>query len=170
MFGFIVKRAQATVDNAIGQVINGMLVALPLLVAGGFGTAVLLRYLDRTYGTDAAYLILACGFGALSLVGLLVMNLRARARAVDPASVEGDERSEEPGPIEQLGSMSKTDRELLMSALATAGPYALPGVLRVVLRNLPLILAVLAAAFVLTRPAASEMTDGEIQPDLQPAE
>lgn len=170
MFGFIVKRAQATVDNAIGQVVNGVMVAVPLLVAGGFGTAALLRYLDRTYGTDAAYLILACGFGVLSLVALLVMNARTRGKAEDAPSETAEVQSEEPGVAEQLGSLSKTDRELLMSALTTAGPYALPGLLRVVVRNLPLILAILAAIFVMTRADASETTEPTMQPDMQPAE
>lgn len=170
MFGFIVKRAQATVDNAIGQVANGVMVAVPLIVAGGFGTAALLRYLDRTYGTDAAYLILACGFGVLSLVALLVMNARTRVKAEDAPSEAAEVQSEEPGVAEQLGSLSKTDRELLMSALTTAGPYALPGLLRVVVRNLPLILAILAAIFVMTRPDASETPESTMPPDMQPAE
>lgn len=167
MFGFIVKKAQATVDNALGQVATGVMVAIPLLVAGGFGTAALLRHLDRVYGTDAAYLILACGFGVVSLVALLTMNARSRsvaAPAEASAAVVDDE-----SPAEQLGAVSNTDRELLLSALATAGPYALPGILRLVVRNLPLILAILAAAFVLMQPDPEAATDAE-QPGLQPAE
>lgn len=142
------------------------MVAIPLFVAGGFGTAALLRYLDRTYGTDAAYLILACGFGVVSLAALLIMN--ARSRPVDaPAETAAAAASE--SSVDQLGSMSTTDRELLMSALATAGPYALPGILRLVLRNLPLILAVLAAVFVMSRSDGVSPADAE-QPDMQPAE
>lgn len=185
MFGFIVKKAQATVDNAIGQVFNAVLVAVPLFVAGGFGTAALLRYLDRTYGTDAAYLILACGFGVLSLVALLVMNARSpRSTPLDDEPEAASEPTEEPNFVEQLGSMSKTDRELLLSALTTAGPYAIPGLLRLIVRNLPLILAVLAAVFVMTRPdgsatgateaaagdAGTERSVPDAEPTLQAAE
>lgn len=175
MFGFIVKKAQATVDNAIGQVVNGVLVAVPLLVAAGFGTAALLRYLDRHYGTDAAYLILACGFGVLSLVALLVMNARSRSAPADAETQAAAEPAEDENIVEKLGSISKTDRELLLSALTTAGPYALPGLLRVVVRNLPLILAVLAAVFVMTRPdeGAGNTTDSADtgpQPDTSNAE
>lgn len=170
MFGFLFRRAQATVDNAIGQVVSGTLVAVPLLVAAGFGTAALLRYLERSYGTDAAYLILACGFGVVSLVAVLVMNSRSRSASADPVSADSSERVDEETPLEQLGGMSKTDRELLMSALSTAGPYALPGLLRVVLRNLPLILAVLAAMFVMTRPDATDPPEADVQPGMQPAE
>ncbi len=170
MFGFIVKKAQATVDNAIGQVVNSVIVAVPLIVAGGFGTAALLRYLDRTYGTDAAYLILACGFGVISLVALLVMNAKARATPAEVGAETPTGEVEEPSTLEQLGTMSKTDRELLMTALTTAGPLALPGIFRVIVRNLPLILAVLAAIFVMTRPGASDEPAADGQADLQPAE
>lgn len=167
MFGFIVKKAQATVDNALGQVVNGVMVAIPLFAAAGFGTAALLRYLDRSYGTDAAYLILACGFGVVGLVTLLILSARSRPRETleQPSASAPDDES----PVEQRGSMSKTDRELLMSALTTAGPYALPGILSLVVRNLPLILAILAAAFVLTRPDAQTSTGAE-EPGVQPAE
>lgn len=170
MFGFLFRRAQATVDNAIGQVVNGILVAVPLLVAAGFGTAVLLRFLERSYGTDAAYLILACGFGIVSLVVVLVMNARSRSAPADMAASEDSARVEDEAPLEQLGGLSKSDRELVMSALTAAGPYALPGLLRVVLRNLPLILAVLAAMFVITRPDATDTPGAAVEPAMEPAE
>lgn len=170
MFGFIFRRAQATVDNAIGQVVNGFLVAVPLFVAAGFGTAALLRYLDRTYGTDAAYLILACGFGVIGLVALLAMNARSRNAPADAGTEDGAEETADDTSSEPLAGLSKADRDLLTSALGAAGPYALPGLLRLVLRNLPLILAVLAAAFVMTRPDASETPTSAVEPGLQPGE
>ncbi len=168
MFGSIFRRAQATVDNAISQFVYAVIVAVPLLIATGFGTAALLRHLDREFGTDTAYLILAGVFAMMSLIAMLVLNIRPRsvAAAAEPVADEASDAS----TADQLGAMSSSDRELLMSALTTAGPYALPGLLRIVMRNLPLILAVLAAVFVMTRPAGASDTEAGLQPGMEPAE
>ncbi len=158
MFGFIVRRAQATVDNALGQLAYGSLVAVPLLVALGFATAALSLRLERTYGAETSHLIVAGLFAAAALVGWLVFTLRTAAPApgsdapaVDrEAPVAAADTKHAP-----LAGFTPADRELLMTALTTVGPVALPGLLRAVLRNLPLLLFVLAAAFVLTRPGAA---------------
>lgn len=168
MFGSIFRKAQATVDNAISQFVYAIIVAVPLLIATGFGAAALLRHFEREFGTDTAYLVLAGVFAMISLIAMLVLNTRlvAAEPVADAASAESTD-----APIgAQIGAMSSSDRELLMSALATAGPVALPGLLRAVMRNLPLILAVLAAAFVMTQPSGAGETDSPPQSGMEPAE
>ena len=165
MFGFIVRRAQATVDNALGQLAYGLLVAVPLLVALGFATAALSLRLERMYGAEASHLIVAGLFAAAALVGWLVFTLRTTAPApgIDAPSVDSETSAAAADTKDApFAGFTPADRELLMTAFAvtvrferSAAPVALPSLLRAVLRNLPLLLFVLAAAFVLTRPGAS---------------
>ena len=67
-FGFLYRKAQATVDNAIAQLVWGLLMVVPLLVALGFTTAAGSNYLHRHYEPEIANLILAGVFFAISAV------------------------------------------------------------------------------------------------------
>ncbi|MBR2536709.1 MAG: hypothetical protein IKE66_11620 [Hyphomicrobium sp.] len=151
MFAALINRAQATVDNAIGQVFNRALIAIPFILAGAFATAALAFRLVREFGPETANLMLA---GLFLVVGLLSA---AVFRARPAAATAG----EEPLPEALAGSEDATaskpldapDRELLMAAFTSAAPIAVPALLRTIIRNLPLVLAILSALFVLTRPS-----------------
>ena len=67
MFGMLFRRAQATVDRAIDGLVTRAIVAIPFLVAGGFGTAALALRLNREFGAETASLIMAGGFVGLGL-------------------------------------------------------------------------------------------------------
>lgn len=151
MFAALMNRAQATVDNAIGQVVNRAIVAIPFILAGAFATAALAFRLVREFGPETANLILAGLFLVLGLIGAVVFRSR-------PAVVS----AEEPLPEALSGSeeaktsnipLDAPDRELLMAAFTSAAPIAVPALLRTIMRNLPLVLAILSALFVLTRPS-----------------
>ena len=167
MFGTIFKKAQATVDNAISQLIYGSLVAVPLAVALGFGTAALSLRLERTYGAETSHLIIAGIFASLAVLGAVVFTNRLGAAQpeAEQTTAEMPDKSAEEQVAPALAMFSAADRELLMAALTTAGPIALPGILRTLYRNLPLLLFVIAAAFVLTRPAVENEADS-----VEPAE
>lgn len=172
MFGSLFRKAQATVDNAIDQFVNRAAIAVPLLVAGGFATAAASIRLHREFDAETANMILAAGFIAIALLTALLVQPRATDSAADegvvPSATSGDPS---PGGSREGGEIaSDVDRELLMAALSTAGPMALPGLMRIVSRNLPLIAAVAAAAFVITRPSDGAR-DGDIgNSNVQPAE
>ena len=59
MFGSLFRKAQATVDNAIGQLVRTVLIALPFVVAMGFATAAATSWLVREYGLENGLLTLA---------------------------------------------------------------------------------------------------------------
>lgn len=153
MFAALMNRAQATVDNAIGHAINRALIAIPFILAGAFATAALAFRLVREFGPETANLMLACLFLVVGLICAAVFRVR-------PAPVAA---SEEPLPAALSGSedqqsaeaaLESPDRELLMAAVTSAAPIAIPALLRAIIRNLPLVLAVLSAIFVLTRQEA----------------
>jgi hypothetical protein len=150
MLGFIFRKAQATVDNAISQLVWGLLIAVPLLVAAGFATAALSGRLQKLYEPEIANLIVAAGYAA---VGLLVAAVYALRGTGQPAAVEVSEAVPGEAAVAAAGPFSESDRDLVLSALSTAAPFAVPPLLAAALRNLPLVLLVAVAAFVLTRDA-----------------
>ncbi len=160
MLGSLFRRAQATVDNAIDQVVNRALVAIPFLIAAGFGTAALSMRLNREFGPETGSLMLAGGF---IIVGLFVaLIVHARASKPTEAAAEATESTERVAEEADDTAMANVDRELLMAALTTAAPIALPGLLRTMMRNLPIVAAVAAAAFIMSRSTeTSALEPGE---------
>lgn len=149
MLGSLFRRAQATVDNAIDNAVNRALVVIPFLIAAGFGTAALSMRLNREFGAEMGSLILAGGF---VLVGLVVA-LIVRSRSSKPTETAAEAAETVDREAEQAAdpAMANVDRELLMAALTTAAPIALPGLLRAVMRNLPIVAAIAAAGFIMSR-------------------
>jgi hypothetical protein len=149
MFGSLFRRAQATVDNAIDHAVNRVLVAIPFLIAAAFGIAALSIRLNREFGAEKASLILAAGFIVVGVVVALIVHSRA-AKPPEP-DTEAAEASERAADEAADPAMANVDRELLMAALTSAAPIALPGILRAVMRNLPIVAAVAAAGFIMSR-------------------
>jgi hypothetical protein len=76
MLGSLFRRAQATVDNAIDDVVNRALVAIPFLIAAGFGTAALSMGLNREFGAETGSLILAGAFVVIGGLAALIVHSR----------------------------------------------------------------------------------------------
>lgn len=151
MFAAIFHRAQAAVDTAVGQFVNRAIIAVPFIIAGGFATAALYMRLDREYGAETSTLIMSGLFAVLGLLSLAFVGRSSPSAAAtddDHLASTADEALSET----QQSAMSDSDKDLLMAALASAAPVALPGLFRLALRNVPIIIAILAALFVMTRP------------------
>lgn len=157
MLGSLFRRAQATVDNAIDHAVNRALVAIPFLIAAGFGTAALSMRLNREFGSETGSLILAGGFVLVGLVVALIVHSRSSkpTQAVEDAT----EAAEGTADAAADSAMASVDRELLTAALTTAAPIALPGLLRAVMRNLPIVAAVAAAAFIMSQNTNSDVLE-----------
>jgi hypothetical protein len=152
MFGMLFRRAQATLDRTIEGMVNRAIVVIPFLIAGGFGTAALAIRLNRDYGPETGSLILGGAFAALGLVAALAVRARSESLVegegpLDTAAapeLEADTAADAP-------DLAKADRELLLAALTSAAPIAVPALVRTVGRNLPLIAALAATAFIIAR-------------------
>jgi hypothetical protein len=149
MLGSIFRRAQATVDSAIDHAVNRALVAIPFIVAAGFGTAALSMRLNREFGAETGSLILAGGFIVVGLIVAMIVHSRS-ANPAEPVT-EAAETAGRAADQAADPAMANVDRELLMAALTTAAPLALPALLRAVGRNLPILAAVAAAGFIMSR-------------------
>ncbi len=155
MFQAIISRAQTAIDDTLALVASRALMAVPFIVAVAFGVAALYLRLAREYGAETASLVMAALW---LLVGLLVAAVLAM-RAAEPSDSAGEElRAETPATdaaTSSNASFSNTERDLLLAGLTSAAPIALPQLLRMIMRNLPLIAAIAVAIFVMTRPSAT---------------
>lgn len=177
MFGSLIRKAQVTVDNAIGQLVNRVVIAVPFLVAAGFATAALSIWLTDRYGAQTSNLIMAAGFGVIGLIAALSLRSGAAMDGADEAPVattaNGEAVAATDPDVAAEGQFSEVDRDLILSALTAAVPVALPLVLRNVLRNLPLVLVVVIAGFVVSRITSAAGTEADgVRSDTaaQPAE
>lgn len=158
MFGFVFRKAQATVDSAVDQLVNGLIMAVPFLVAFGFATAALTEWLHRLLDPMIANLVLA---GVFLVIGsLLAIALRSRPKAVeeDFAASETDEEKA------QAHAFTEADRELFMATASSLGPLLLPLLMRNLSKILPIVLALAAAGFVIYRTLDEPESEATAQP------
>jgi hypothetical protein len=157
MFGFgsIFRKAQATVDNAIAQLVWGLLIAVPLLVALGYATAAVSTVLHRRYEPEIADLIVAGSYAAIAAVMGLIYVVRNPGAAAEVAPAADEQSAEATEAAAEAPFRS-------FSGLMTAAPLAIRPLLAALFRNLPIVLAIAVAGFILTRAASSEA-------DMQPA-
>jgi hypothetical protein len=158
MFQAVLQKAQHAVDSTVDKLLTRAAVAIPLVIAAGFGTAALTVTLTEMYGPALSYTMMAGIFIALGGITAVIMSANGtkQAEAPEPAPSMAEEVAEVTAPL--------LDRDTLIAVLSTAGPVALPGLLRLAARNLPLlVMAVIVAIFFFGRSltsAESETTDG----------
>ena len=165
MFQAVFRRAQAAVETSIDQAINRTIMMVPFLVAAGFATAALAYRLNRAFGPETGNLLMAALCVAVGVLTAAVMSSRQKPAtdavevAAQPEAIatEGKEATSSP--------LADVDRELITAALTSIAPMAVPQVLRMVTRNLPLIAAIAAGMFVISRPVTSNSNP----PDPHPA-
>jgi len=182
IIGTLTDKARATVDHMIAQLAGRAVVGLAFVVGAGFVTASASSYLDRRFGAEVGNLVLAGVFFAIGVAALLVVSIRSasakrtgvvqevneiRHKAEDLRESIQDTLAER---IRAISSgLSNADRDLVKAALAALGPLAFPGaigaagrlgrvLLRLALRNLPLVIFVVLLAYLMTRPAEPART------------
>lgn len=150
MFARLFRKAEASVDNAIGDFFGRLLIALSFIVAAGFATTSLSSILDRTYGSDQANLILSGGFCVLGLLIALILKVRSRPTPLRPSG-----ETTAPALAEPALQPSVFDDEALMAALSSALPIVLPSLLRTTMKNWHLLLAAAVGLYIFSRPTTT---------------
>jgi hypothetical protein len=165
MFQALIQKAEGAVGSAVNKVASRAAVAVPLVIAAGFGIAALTVTLTQVYGAALSYTIMAGLFVAVGGITALWMSRNApeaEPQPEEPATSLAEDVAEFATPL--------FDRDTIVSLLATAGPIALPALLRLGARNLPLlVIAIIAALFYFGRSIARE-GHSEEQPQPNPAE
>lgn len=173
IFQSVLRRAEAAIDNVVEQALARVLIALPLLVAAGFGTAALSTYVNARFGAQNGHLVMAGGFAVLGLLAMLYVSLTAAPARSDGEATDAAGHAQGEGSADSSAESSGTrsdlsdsERELFTAVLASAAPIAVPSVVRTLVRNLPLVLVVLIVAFVLSRSTTSNEPDADESEDV----
>jgi hypothetical protein len=152
MFEGLLHRAQHSLDVVLTRFLGRAAVAVPLLVALGFGTAALTVKLSAVYGQVTSYVVMAVIFAA---VGGVVAAIVSSTTEIDSAEAEQPQENTATAVTDAVAPL--LDRDLLMTLLTTAGPIALPRLLAMTARHLPLlVMAGLVAIFFLSRTGEAQ--------------
>jgi len=155
MFGALFRQAQRQVESTISVAVDKVLMTIPFLVAVAFGAAALTIRLMRDLGSELGLLAMA---GLFAVAGLIYAAISAmRTPRVAEVEAVAAEEAEQVDPATR--TLDDSDKELLSTALSSLGPIALPFVLRFVMRNLPILIAIAAAAYVFTRHTGESDAD-----------
>lgn len=163
MFQALFKRAERSIDQAVSKIAMRALAAVPLLIAAGFATAALTVKLVESYGAMTGYALMAVLFTVIGVVGLAIVGVNSRSGAAEEGATEEPEAAaDNPGSQEEqtpdIGDLLTPEVRALMTS---AMPVAIPGLLRGVGRNLPLIFVLAVVAFVISQFADRADQEGQ---------
>lgn len=161
MFGSFFRQAQQQVENTITSALLRAAVTVPFIIALGFGFAAGAVKLCETYGTPMGLVMMAGIFLIIGSITAAVMSVTSNRPAATATGAAPGASIPHEDAKEEAPASTQTEKELLFAALTSAAPMALPTILRLVVRNLPLILILGAAAFILTRKPGLASTGDE---------
>jgi hypothetical protein len=139
MLSALMSKAGRMVEAKLTTIVSRAAVVVPFVVAAGFATAGLTIALVAAYGGLIACVVLAALFGVIGLVSLAVVN--AQAAAADDAEAAEPTVGETAEPLLTAGA--------LLGLITTIGPANIPAILRLVVRNLPLLAAAALVALMI---------------------
>lgn len=148
----LVTRAQRSLDTLVSKYVTRLAVAVPFVIAVGFGTAAASVKLTELYGNMLAHAVLA---GAFVTVGLLAAGLIAFSQSSTAVDGLGNASSATVGlsvadaEATPVAGVTDADPALLLTAFSAIAPAALPAFIRMLVRNLPLVLGVAVLAYLL---------------------
>ena len=160
MFRGLINDATVAAGSVVSKYAVRASVAVPFMIALGFGTAGLTLWLIEHYGARDAYFIVALGFGALGLIAAILVQgkeqdsvvAETKVAAVDTASVatEAVAAAAEQLPLALLGNLlaSHVSPEQIMSLVKGLG------------RNAPLLLLVASLGLLLWPNLATSSSAG----------
>jgi len=155
MFRGLINEAKSAAGSLVARYLARVSVAVPFLAAFGFATAAITLMLVDRYGAIAAYWMIAAGFTAIGLVAALIVSVKEQEEEVADAHAE---QSDTRGVATDAVAQAAVQAPLaLLGALLTTpgGPSALVGGVKILGRNIPLVLLLAAIGFLLwpsTRP------------------
>lgn len=149
MFQGLLRRAESTIDQVVAKYMSRAMVAIPLLVAGGFATAALTVKLVELYGSVTGYGLMAALFGVIGLVTMAIVGTGER-RPAEPATAEQPAAASAEQPSSDAIDAAELLTPEVRALLASVAPMAVPGLIRGVGRNLPLIFFLALVGFLIS--------------------
>jgi hypothetical protein len=141
MFRGLINDAKAAAGSLVGKYLVRASVAVPFIVAAGFGVAALTVSLVANFGALHAYLMLAGGFTLIGLLAAFVVSVKEQEEEVAETKDEANDTAS-------------------VATDAPAGPSVLAGGAKMLVRNIPLVilLAIIGLLFWSTESDAEAET------------
>jgi hypothetical protein len=169
MFQGLFKRAETTIDQVVGKYVGRAIVAIPLLVAGGFATAALTVKLVQLYEPVTGYSIMAALFAVIGLLTAVATGVGTATEGVSQTQEAVSESSDASPGDSEAETLLTPD---VMAILTSAAPIALPGIARGIGRNLPLVFILAVLAFIVSHfaePPPESTGEGHENTEAEPA-
>jgi hypothetical protein len=160
MFRGLINDAKSAAAAVIGKYLARASVAVPFIIAFGFGTAAVSLLLVERFGAVVGYALMAGGFTLIGLLATLIVGVKEHEEQVAEKEAEREDTAQVASDTAVQAAM-QAPLALLGALFSTpAGPSALAGGARMIVRNMPLVvlLALLALLF-----WPSETTEEESQ-------
>jgi len=160
VFRGLISDAKAAAGAVIVKYVARASVAIPFFVAAGFATAALTVMLVDRYGAQTAYWLVAGAFTLIGAVAMLVVTVKEQEEVVAEAEAVATDTPEVAKEVAVQAPLA------LLSALLASpmGPTSALGIARLLGRNLPLVLLLVVAGFLLwpSEPKADGEADATV--------
>jgi hypothetical protein len=145
------------VGSIIGRYLARASVAVPFLIAGGFAIAAITLMLVERYGQVAAYWIMAGALAVMGALAALVVTVKEQEEDAAEQAAETSETTASSATAAVAEAAAQNPMALLtMLSALPAGPASIVPVLRMVARNLPLVVLLAAITFLVWPKATAE--------------
>jgi hypothetical protein len=156
VFRTLINDAKSAAVSVVARYAVRASVAVPFLVAAGFGTAALTLMLMDRFGSLTAYTIMAGGFAAIGLVVALAVTVKEQEEEVTDAAAEQNDTGEVATDAAAQAAV-QLPLALLGTLMTTPlGPGAALGGAKMIGRNLPLVVLLALVGLLFWPKAAAE--------------
>ncbi len=166
MFRGLLNDAKSAASALIAKYLARASVAVPFLIAAGFAVAAITLMLVEQYGHIAAYWIMAGGLALIGAVASLVVSVKEQdeeaaekaaeeAEAASPSAAAAVAEAATQAPLAMLGALSALP----------VGPASLMPAVRLLARNLPLVVLLTLIAMLFWPTDSAEAAGEEQAPD-----
>jgi len=150
MFESVLIDVRRAASGLVVSYLGRAVVAIPFILAAGFGIAALTLMLIEHYGAQMAYWLLAGGFMLIGIVGAIIVN--AKEQEAEQPIIDDQQKRDESnsGPLAMAESAIVPAAAALIPLLTS--PLGVGGTMKVgrwALRNIPLLLLAALLAILL---------------------
>ena len=150
MFDSLINRAQHSVESAVLRYVARIAVAIPFLIAFGFGIAAASAKLTEMYGQITAHAIIAGVFAAVGVIAAAAIAMFSPSSSV----TENYNNEAQAAALKNEGAPqpSLLDSDLLVATLGVVGPKmipAIPALMRMLVKNWSLVTSLIIVSYLL---------------------
>jgi hypothetical protein len=165
VFRTLINDAKSAAASVVARYAVRASVAVPFLVAAGFGTAALTLVLADRFGALAAYGMMAGAFALFGLIATFAVSVKEQEEEVADAAAESNDTAEVAGDAAAQAAVQLPLALLGTLLTSPLGPGAAMGGAKALGRNWPLVAMVVLVAFLFWPAETNEPAEAETSGD-----